>query len=258
VAQDQNPKDISSATEDPNAPKPASGPAPKTSETSETSGEPTPTAQAKETASAPASPAKKTTSPTRPAKTASSKAKPSTKAKTPKKPASRSTTTKKPAAKSASAAKAAPKTAAVQTQSPPKTANPQTANDGAANHGAANHGPAAADSPQNDEQRHSQPHMDHEKTFHLDWLWRALAVLSFGFISYILLVLAWVLAAVQYGVIIIRGEKNQPLSNLMQHLNAYLSQILGYLGGDTKATDLPFPFSDLPMKSEADSDQSQG
>ncbi|GER03127.1 hypothetical protein JCM17846_08090 [Iodidimonas nitroreducens] len=100
--------------------------------------------------------------------------------------------------------------------------------------------------------------MDHEKTFHLDWLWRALAVLSFGFISYILLVLAWVLAAVQYGVIIIRGEKNQPLSNLMQHLNAYLSQILGYLGGDTKATDLPFPFSDLPTKSEADNDQSQG
>ena len=113
----------------------------------------------------------------------------------------------------------------------------------------------ATENTESEEQRHSQPQKDHDKNYHLDWLWRALAVLSFGFISYIILVLAWVLAAVQYGVIVIKGEKNQQLSNLMQHLNAYLSQILRYLGGDTKANDLPFPFNDLPTKTEADTDQ---
>ncbi len=80
----------------------------------------------------------------------------------------------------------------------------------------------------------------------LHGLWRFFGILVFGFISYLLLMAAWICSAIQFFVILIQQKPNQQLFRLMGQISAYIEQILNYLAGRTDATDLPFPLGTLP------------
>lgn len=80
----------------------------------------------------------------------------------------------------------------------------------------------------------------------LHGLYRFFGILVFGFISYFLLMAAWICSAIQFFVILIQQKPNQQLFRLMSQISAYIEQILNYLAGRTDATDLPFPLGALP------------
>lgn len=77
-------------------------------------------------------------------------------------------------------------------------------------------------------------------------LWRFFGILVFGFISYLVLIVAWTCSALQFVVILVQREPSQRIGHLMDQINAYMGQILDYLAGRTDATDLPFPLGPLP------------
>lgn len=82
----------------------------------------------------------------------------------------------------------------------------------------------------------------------IDLVWRLLGLIGFGFLSNILLAAVWILAAVQYLVILIRKAPEPQLAHWVGFLSAWLTQIFAYMAGNTDAIALPFPFSSFPER----------
>ena len=80
-------------------------------------------------------------------------------------------------------------------------------------------------------------------------LWqRALYMVLFAIIAYILLWFIFFLALVQFLLAIINDTENDNLLQFTTRLNLYLGQILAFLCFSSEA--VPFPFSSLPPPPE--------
>ncbi|RMF14159.1 MAG: DUF4389 domain-containing protein [Alphaproteobacteria bacterium] len=82
--------------------------------------------------------------------------------------------------------------------------------------------------------------------------WRLGGLLVFGFVAYMILMILYLLGALQFLVIVLRGEGNDELARVMDWLVAWLRQIVDYFAGRTPAREMPFPFTPLPLRSDED------
>ena len=77
---------------------------------------------------------------------------------------------------------------------------------------------------------------------------RALYMILFGVVAYVVLLFVFFLAVVQFILEVINGAKNENLCRLASRINSYLTQILDFLS--FTIDNVPFPFSPLPKSSE--------
>lgn len=82
--------------------------------------------------------------------------------------------------------------------------------------------------------------------------WRLGGLLVFGFVAYMILMVLYLLGALQFLVIVLRGDGNDELARIMDWLIAWLRQIVDYFAGRTPAREMPFPFTPLPLRSDED------
>ncbi len=73
---------------------------------------------------------------------------------------------------------------------------------------------------------------------------RGLFMVLFAVIGYVVRLLVWALAALQFIVVIFRGEPHQKLLELGDSLSQFCYQIMLYLTFNSH--DKPFPFGDWP------------
>ena len=73
---------------------------------------------------------------------------------------------------------------------------------------------------------------------------RALYMILFAIIAYIILWFVFFLALVQFLLVIINNTENEHLCQFTTRLNAYFGEILGFLS--YTRDEVPFPFSPLP------------
>ncbi len=78
--------------------------------------------------------------------------------------------------------------------------------------------------------------------------WRLGGLLVFGFVAYMILMVLYLLGALQFLVIIVRGAGSEDLARLMDWLMAWMRQIVDYFAARTEARDMPFPFTPLPVR----------
>jgi hypothetical protein len=77
-----------------------------------------------------------------------------------------------------------------------------------------------------------------------DRFWRFIAMVAFALLAYFALLPFVILAAMQFGVVLMTGEKNGELHQLLSRLAKYIKECLDYVAYRTEA--LPFPFGPLP------------
>ena len=75
------------------------------------------------------------------------------------------------------------------------------------------------------------------------WL-RLLPLIFFGIIAYVVLMVSYIMAAIQFVVVIVSGEPNSQLRDFGQRLASYLQEILDYL--IYRTDQMPFPFAAFP------------
>ena len=73
---------------------------------------------------------------------------------------------------------------------------------------------------------------------------RALFMILFAIIAYIILWFVFFLALVQFLLVIINNTENEHLRQFATRLHAYFGEILGFLS--YTQDEVPFPFSPLP------------
>lgn len=88
----------------------------------------------------------------------------------------------------------------------------------------------------------------------LKYLWRAIALIGFGVVSWLVLLAGWAISALQFVVNLVRDEPNAMLANLNRRLGIYLTEILAFMGGEQSIDTLPFPFSEFPGAESPDRD----
>lgn len=77
-----------------------------------------------------------------------------------------------------------------------------------------------------------------------DRFWRFVAMIVFALLAYFVLLPFVVLAAMQFGVVLMTGEKNGEVHQLLSRLARYIKQCLDYVAYSTD--DMPFPFGPVP------------
>ena len=184
------------------------------------------------------------------AKTASSK--PAAKSQTVKKTAARKTTSTKKAASKATAAR---KPAASSSKSAPRvtkapTATAETVADEPKAKASASHETHG----EQNEQKSSQTGFDSDKLIaelkEKDWgniALRGIFMLLFGFLANIGLMATFVLAVIQFIVMVGTGQPSDVLTSIITRLATYIGQCLNFLSFKTE--DMPFPLGlDLPSE----------
>ncbi len=82
--------------------------------------------------------------------------------------------------------------------------------------------------------------------------WRLGGLLVFGFVAYMILMVLYLLAALQFLVMLVRDSGNEEIGRIMDWLMAWLRQIVDYFAGRTQAREMPFPFTPLSPEVESD------
>lgn len=77
-----------------------------------------------------------------------------------------------------------------------------------------------------------------------DRFWRLIAMIVFALLAYFALLPFVVLAAMQFGVVLMTGEKNAEVHQLLSRLAKYIKECLDYIAYRTE--DMPFPFGSVP------------
>lgn len=77
-----------------------------------------------------------------------------------------------------------------------------------------------------------------------DRFWRLIAMIVFALLAYFVLLPFVVLAAMQFGVVLMTGEKNAEVHQLMSRLAKYIKECLDYIAYRTE--EMPFPFGSVP------------
>ena len=77
------------------------------------------------------------------------------------------------------------------------------------------------------------------------WL-KALFVLIFGLMSYVIQIAVWVIAVVQFLFLLFSGSANRRLTEFGESLSMYIYQITLFLTFSSE--EKPFPFGELPKK----------
>lgn len=77
-----------------------------------------------------------------------------------------------------------------------------------------------------------------------DRFWRLIAMIVFALLAYFALLPFVVLAAMQFGVVLMTGEKNAEVHHLLSRLAKYIKECLDYIAYRTE--EMPFPFGSVP------------
>ncbi len=77
-----------------------------------------------------------------------------------------------------------------------------------------------------------------------DRFWRLIAMIVFALLAYFALLPFVVLAAMQFGVVLMTGEKNAEVHQLLSRLAKYIKECLDYIAYRTE--EMPFPFGSVP------------
>ena len=77
-----------------------------------------------------------------------------------------------------------------------------------------------------------------------DRFWRLIAMIVFALLAYFALLPFVVLAAMQFGVVMMTGEKNAEVHQLLSRLAQYIKECLDYIAYRTEK--MPFPFGSVP------------
>lgn len=77
-----------------------------------------------------------------------------------------------------------------------------------------------------------------------DRFWRLIAMIVFALLAYFALMPFVVLAAMQFGVVLMTGEKNVEVHQLLSRLAKYIKECLDYIAYRTE--EMPFPFGSVP------------
>ena len=77
-----------------------------------------------------------------------------------------------------------------------------------------------------------------------DRFWRLIAMVTFALLAYFALLPFVILAAMQFGVVLMTGSKNAEVHQLLSRLAKYIKACLDYVAYRTD--DMPFPFGPLP------------
>lgn len=89
-----------------------------------------------------------------------------------------------------------------------------------------------------------EPPAGADKDLLADRFWRLVAMVAFALLIYFALIPFLVLAAMQFGVILMTGERNREVHQLLARLLKYIHQCLGFIAYGTE--EMPFPFGPLP------------
>lgn len=99
---------------------------------------------------------------------------------------------------------------------------------------------AAAEAPE----MPSQEDAETSDEFLGDRFWRLIAMIVFALLAYFALLPFVVLAAMQFGVVLMTGEKNAEVHQLLSRLAKYIKECLDYIAYRTE--EMPFPFGSVP------------
>jgi len=77
-----------------------------------------------------------------------------------------------------------------------------------------------------------------------DRFWRLIAMIVFALLAYFAFLPFVVLAAMQFGVVLMTGEKNAEVHQLLSRLAKYIKECLDYIAYRTE--EMPFPFGSVP------------
>ena len=77
-----------------------------------------------------------------------------------------------------------------------------------------------------------------------DRFWRFIAMVVFALLAYFVLLSFVVLATMQFAVVLMTGEKNAEVHQLLSRLAKYIKECLDYVAYRTD--DMPFPFGPVP------------
>lgn len=89
-----------------------------------------------------------------------------------------------------------------------------------------------------------EPARGADKNLLADRFWRLVAMVAFALLIYFALIPFLILAAMQFGVILMTGERNREVHQLLARLLKYIHQCLGFIAYGTE--EMPFPFGPLP------------
>ncbi len=77
-----------------------------------------------------------------------------------------------------------------------------------------------------------------------DRFWRFIAMIVFARLAYFALLPFVILAAMQFGVVLMTGEKNVEVHQLLSRLARYIKECLDYVA--YRSDRMPFPFGPFP------------